>query len=652
MGIEFVYTRFLVAGILVRGAFKGVEQYLMLEENRPMKTSKSSFIGILKAIFTITATILLMGILFSCTGPVTQPPTPQPTPILPDWRQSMMEIPLPKAGCFTAAYPTTVWEEAKCTTAPNYPYVPRNPPRPLTVGGGNDLSAQVPAGLGFISSATGSFENVTNVTSESGQINGTGPAVANAYSIQLNTNFFASTACSGAAVPAACQGWEQFLFANDGSSGSVFIQYWLISYNTTCPTGWFSYPFPGPSDISCYRNSNNSTAVPNQPITNLAQLSLSGTVDASSDSVTLAVGGTLYSATGDNSVNAAEGWTIADFAIVGNAGGGQANFNSGASFVERTRISYGHGNAPNCVVQGFTGETNNLSFGPTVPPSSAPGPALLDQQSSSGGMASCALSTSVGDTHLTTFNGLLYDFQASGDFVLAEVAPDFVVQTRQVSGAPTWPNASVNSGVATQMDGTQVAICLAETPLNIDGEPTDLGDGKSLSLPNGIDIWRIGNVYIIINQSGYSVRAEVTPTWINVSVGLGQWPVEVHGLLANANGNVSQLETRDGAVLETPFSFEDIYYLYADSWRVPAEESLLSVCGGVEIERGIPEEPFYAENLPQDLSERTRAVCMEKGVEEGPLLDACILDVAVIDDEAAAEFFVNAPAPIEVGLVK
>ena len=78
-------------------------------------------------------------------------------------------------------------------------------------------------------------------------------------------------------------------------------------------------------------------------------------------------------------------------------------------------------------------------------------------------LSNCAAATSVGDTHLTTFNGLLYDFQASGDFVLAQVDPDFVVQTRQVSGAPTWPDASVNSAVATRMGKTKVAVCLAGT---------------------------------------------------------------------------------------------------------------------------------------------------------------------------------------------
>jgi hypothetical protein len=47
-----------------------------------------------------------------------------------------------------------------------------------------------------------------------------------------------------------------------------------------------------------------------------------------------------------------------------------------------------------------------------------------------------------------------------------------------------------------------------------------------------------------------------------------------------------------------------------------------------------------------------RAICMEAGVREGPLLDACILDVAVIGDKAAAEVYVNALPPVAVGLVE
>ena len=260
-----------------------------------------------------------------------------------------------------------------------------------------------------------------------------------------------------------------------------------------------------------------------------------------------------------------------------------------------------------------------------------------------------SIGTSLGDTHLTTFNGLFYDFQASGDFVLAQVNPDFVVQTRQVSGAPTWPEATVNHAVATRMGQTKVAICLTPVRTYIDGASMDLPDGETVSTPDGVDVSRRGNVYFIKNRSGDSVRAQLNPTWIDVSVGVGRWAAKVRGLLANANGNINQIETRDGTVLTNPFSCEDLYHRYADSWRVPANESLLSVCGDKEIEHGIPKRPFYANDLDPKLRERTRAVCAAAGVKVESLLDACTLDVAVIGNEEAAKVFVSAPVPLAVG---
>src|SRR5262249_17968431 len=137
-----------------------------------------------------------------------------------------------------------------------------------------DLSAQAPTGL--ISSATGIFDSVTGVTSESGQVGGTGSAVANAYSLQLNTNFFPST-FPGAA--AGCQGWEQFVFSNDGGTSTnnlAFIQYLLIGFGTTSPgTGWIQ---GGTGSSNWFKNSTNISVVPNQAISNLANLRLSGTI--------------------------------------------------------------------------------------------------------------------------------------------------------------------------------------------------------------------------------------------------------------------------------------------------------------------------------------------------------------------------------------
>jgi hypothetical protein len=121
--------------------------------------------------------------------------------LLKAWRISMAQTPLPKKGCFEASYPSKEWREVPSTKAPPYPMLPWRGPRPLIVGAGNDVMAQAPAGL--ISSATGSFDSVTGVTSESGPDPASGAIVANAYSLQLNTNFFPSTV---AGSPAGSQG--------------------------------------------------------------------------------------------------------------------------------------------------------------------------------------------------------------------------------------------------------------------------------------------------------------------------------------------------------------------------------------------------------------------------------------------------------------
>ncbi len=581
-----------------------------------------------------------------------------------DWNDSIMRKAAPKKGCFTAAYPSTDWKEVTCVKSPNLPALPHHGPRPAVVGNGNDIAAGAPSG--HITQAIGHFENVTNVTSESGPIGNKGPSIANAYTLQINTDFFTgSTACAGS-PNANCEGWEQWVYWNTGpGAGSASMQYWLIGYNATCPAGkgWNQVAILG---TSCFKNSAQAVSVPSQPITNMANWTLTGTATSTGDEIAMSTGaGTVaFKATGDNVVAASSAWNIAEFNIFGaggdtSGGGGTASFNPGASSNTRTEIIYGGTAAPNCLAQGFTAEKNNLSFGPTAPASSAPGPAVLFQESIAGGATSdCAAATTIGDTHLHTFNGLFYDFQAAGDFTLAEVDKDFSVQTRQVSGAPTWPNATVNKAVAARFGSTKVAVCLAPRDGNeageirVDGKLTPVDDGQTLELPGGVGIARQGSVYQMTSESGDSVRATVNPTWIDVSVGLGRWPSSVHGLIANPNGNVNQLETRDGVVLNNPFSFEDLYHRFAESWRVSSDASMLSACnGGKDIEVGIPKRTFFAADLEPGLRGRANGVCTAAGVKPGALLEACTLDVAVIGQDSAANVYVNAITPVAVGTI-
>src|ERR1700747_546397 len=146
---------------------------------------------------------------------------------LRDWRKDMRQIPKPHPGCFTSAYPSRAWQEVPCTSAPRRPYPPARGPRPSQVGNGNDVSAKVG---GSISEAVGSFDSVTGVTSETGTGPFTGP---NSFSLQLNSNFFISSACNGAATPGSCRGWQQFVYANVSCPNCGFMQYWLLGWGST-----------------------------------------------------------------------------------------------------------------------------------------------------------------------------------------------------------------------------------------------------------------------------------------------------------------------------------------------------------------------------------------------------------------------------------
>ncbi|HEX3577320.1 MAG TPA: VWD domain-containing protein [Thermoanaerobaculia bacterium] len=572
----------------------------------------------------------LLSVFFSISAIAAAPAAKQERRTLDAWRKSMARVRLPKKGCFKTSYPNTEWHEVPCAAAPERTYGPH---LLYTVGSAVDFSAVV---AGHIASATGSFDAV-NVTGENNSGN------PDTYSLQLNSEYFTSPACSGSSNPNVCKGWQQFIYST--TLASAFIEYWLIDYAAPCPAGWSTL------SIHCVKN---SVAIPvaAEPVANLMQVSLGGSASAGgSDTLMISTtGGDLSAMYQDDELSLAQGWKLAEFGIFGDGGGSDATFNPGATMAVRTTVDDGTTNAPTCALEGYTSETNNLNLVPPCCPYGGAFPAVVFWLSNNpGATSSCVGGTSIGDTHLTNFNGLFYDFQAAGDFLLAETNPDFVVQTRQKSGAPTWPNASVNKAVAMKLGPTRAAVCLDPTRLVIDGQQSALADDQSLTLPTGVHVARSGNAYLFTRPSGESVRADVNAGYINVSVNLGAAPqAKVYGLLGNANGNMGEddLATRNRVVLAQPLQFADLYHPYADSWRVAPRESLLSnLCGDRDIERSVPTTTFYARDLDPRLYERSRAVCTEAGVRDETLLDACTIDVTVIGSRDAARVFARTRPP-------
>lgn len=579
-----------------------------------------------------------------------------------EWRKALMATPRPKRGCFTAAYPEKTWREVPCKAPPNKPHPPRTGgiTKPEQVGGnGIDFAATV---TGNITQAEGSFDSVTGVTATPD------------YSLQLNTDFFQTSVCSTSPNP-GCRGWEQFIYDSNGASG---MQYWLIHYGppgTMCPApqgascdgthvftdGWCPFTVGVSANrLYCALNAAQGTGAPANAATSLGQMKLYGAAagvnGAATDSMIVWEGATPYTADGDNRFpDLGTNWKEAEFNVFGDCCNHQAVFNNNVNIVVRTEVISGTNTGPGCHLTSYTGESTNLTLvnSPPVSPAPLPAPALVFSQSNpppAGAAATCADAVSLGDTHLTTFAGLQYDFQATGDFLLAQTGSDFFIQTRQVSGAPAWPNAAVNKAVAVQAGKNRVAICLPARVV-VDGKAATIRDGGRLVLSNGGVVIRKGNQYVVFGPSGDSMRADIqtfgTPH-IDVSVGLGHWPnTNARGLLANVNNNVNEIAARDGVVLAKPFAHDTLYGHFASSWRVAAGESILAPCG-TGIKGVVPGKPFFVEDLPPALAQRNRAVCVKAGVKEGPLQDACVIDVAMLG-AGAAKVFVGRPMPTAVG---
>ncbi len=272
----------------------------------------------------------------------------------------MSKVPLPGNGCYVATQATSTWQEVPCLP----PSSDHLDPAAVSGGGPREVvGGHLGVGVDFeaktgtpISWAEGSFPIITGLTTETDSFQGT-----NKYTLQLNTNRLSGTAlCSGASVPANCRGWQQFAYR----PGGLFMEYWLIAYNNTCPSNWnFTTDFAGNGD--CYINTTIAP-VPSEPITNLTNMTLVGQ-SGSSDTVLFSNGNDTLWALRAASVLGLNngGWTNAEFNVFGYGNGSRANFpdpNVVMVVQTLTNTTPVTTTAPACLSQTETGETNSLTL--------------------------------------------------------------------------------------------------------------------------------------------------------------------------------------------------------------------------------------------------------------------------------------------------
>jgi choice-of-anchor C domain-containing protein len=264
------------------------------------------------------------------------------------------------------------------------------------------------------------------------------------------------------------------------------------------------------------------------------------------------------------------------------------------------------------------------------------------------------------DPHLYTFDGMRYDFQATGEFLLFERADDpsaMRMQVRQRAlSADLCPHVTLNVAVAMSVGGTRVGIYADESePLEIGDVPTALADGEARDLGDGASVMASGEAWVVYAPDGTQVEITREP-WrgdqhLNVSVHVpSTWRESLRGLLGNFDGDPSNdFVLRDGTMLSQPTPWESVYSMLGESYRIAPAESLFNYPvgkGPADYQSATPpSEPSLADILSPDVLLDAEPACAATKVQDPALINACILDVACSGGDARmAEWIKQAPA--------
>lgn len=227
------------------------------------------------------------------------------------------------------------------------------------VGAGVDYAASVSPYQTPIGQVEVTFPWQSNIASEHSY---NYPDHNDRYSIQVNSNWFATPACNGAGN---CYGWQQFVYSTENwDLPAIAIQYNLVNYLLTyasCPAGWTETT----DNPDCYTFSD-LVEVSKVTIANLSTVQLCAQANAwGYDQLWFADGQDVWVVSVPATVlSLYQGWNWAESNVFGDASGDRAIFVPVAGTtawleVEQT-VSAGSGVTCTSNGSGWTFETNSL----------------------------------------------------------------------------------------------------------------------------------------------------------------------------------------------------------------------------------------------------------------------------------------------------
>lgn len=234
-----------------------------------------------------------------------------------------------------------------------------------------------------------------------------------------------------------------------------------------------------------------------------------------------------------------------------------------------------------------------------------------------------------GDPHITTVNGIHYDFQAGGEFVALREANGMQVQTRQTPVASA-PWVSVNTAIAARVGKHRVTWQpnLSGVPdpngleLRVDGELTTI-DAGWLDLGSGGRIRKPGADNLEIDFPDGSTLFVSSNWWSSQS----QWYLNVRVFHTPATeGIMGIIGKRD---LANP--------RFAEKWRITDKISLFDYAPGTST-KTFTWPVFPAEKIPPMTEENialAKDVC--RAIGEDQIQQDCFFDVGTTGDPIFAK---------------
>ncbi|MEP7020336.1 MAG: RHS repeat-associated core domain-containing protein [Pseudonocardiales bacterium] len=251
---------------------------------------------------------------------------------------------------------------------------------------------------------------------------------------------------------------------------------------------------------------------------------------------------------------------------------------------------------------------------------------------------------SYGDPHLRTGDGGSFDFQGSGEYVVAQTPDRSVVVQARVEPLPGQQSVTFNAAIAVRVGGARVAVYVGgDRRPRVDGVPVE-GEDVSVALAGGGTLERYGRQVTISSTDGTRIVITHNGEYLDyVLAPSAKLAATLRGLLGRSDGiPANDLTARDGTVLQrADREFRSkLYHQFGDSWRITQAESLFDYAPGQSTatftHREIPKAAASVASLKPADRLRATALCRSLGITIEPVLSNCILDVAITGDPTYA----------------